>query len=246
MAGKKSLKKGQVNAVDQSAAGLNVGLRTTFCRLKAVGVSGMSADIAKFMPSDVRTRIVQDLITEMGIRPLSNAIGVNSKTVYKYKFGSSCPTDETMMRILAVAKEKYPGLLKRYIDELRDNFSVALDVLPNLGVRPIEKPRVAVHKVKKFQRPKVQKQEVPAGRAAEATKFTIYENLGISNPSDRMALAKILAVMQGMQIFALADVAQKSNIPLDIVKKYAEMLMKAGYAEKTSHDTYRMMLKVQM
>jgi len=206
----------------------------------------MSADIAKFMPSDMRTRIVQGLITEMGIRPLSNAIGVNSKTVYKYKFGSSCPTDETMMRILAVVKERYPSLLKKYIDELQDNFSVALDILPKLRVRPIEKPGAAVPKVKKMQRPEVRKHEVPAERATEATKFIIYENLGVSNPSDRMTLAKILAVMQGMQIFALADVAQKSNAPLDIVKKYTDMLVKAGYVEKTSRDIYRLMVKVQM
>jgi len=205
----------------------------------------MSADITKFMPSDMRTRIVQDLIAEMGIRPLSNAIGVNSKTVYKYKFGSSCPTDETMMRILAVVKDEYPSLLKRYVDELRDNFSVALDILPKLGVRPIEKPRAAVPKVKML-RPEVQKREVPVERAAEATKFAIYENLGVSNPSDRMTLAKILAVMRGMQIFALADVAQKSNAPLDIVKKYTDMLVKAGYAEKTSRDIYQLTVKVQM
>ena len=206
----------------------------------------MSADLAKFMPSDMRTRIVQDLITEMGIRPLSNAIGVNSKTVYKYKLGSSCPTDGTMMRIVEVVKERYPSLLKRYIDELQDDFSVALDILQKLEVRPIEKPRAAVPKVKKLQRPKVQKHEVPVERATETTKFTIYENLGVSNPSDRMTLAKILAVMQGMQIFALADVAQKSNIPLDIIKKYADMLIKGGYAEKTSRDTYRLMVKMQM
>jgi len=206
----------------------------------------MRADLAKFMPSDMRTRIVQDLITEMGIRPLSNAIGVNSKTVYKYKFGSSCPTDGTMMRIVEVVKERYPSLLKRYIDELQDDFSVALDILQKLEVRPIEKPRATVPKVKKLQRPKVRKHEVPVERATEATKFTIYENLGVSNPSDRMTLAKILAVMQGMQIFALADVAQKSNIPLDIIKKYADMLIKGGYAEKTSRDTYRLMVKMQM
>ena len=89
----------------------------------------MGADIAKFMPSDMRIRVVQDVIMKMGIRPLSNAIGVNSKTVYKYKFGASCPTEGTMMRILMVLKERYPTLFKRYIDELRDNFSIALDIL---------------------------------------------------------------------------------------------------------------------
>jgi hypothetical protein len=206
----------------------------------------MSADIAKFMPSDMRTRIVRDLIAGMGIRPLSNAIGVNSKTVYKYKCELSCPTDETMMKILAVVKEKYPGLLKRYIDELRGDFSDALDILSELEARPMEKLGVVTSKVKKLQRPEMPKHRVPVKRAIEATKFTIYENLGISNPPDRMTLARILAVMQGMQIFALADVAQKSNVPMDVVKKYADMLVKAGYVREITQNTYRLTIKVQM
>jgi hypothetical protein len=202
----------------------------------------MSDGVAKFMPLDMRARIVQELIAEMGIRPLSNAIGVNSKTVYKYKFGSSCPTEGTMMRVLAVAKEKHPTLFNKYIEELRDNFSLALDNLPNLELQSIEEPAAPV----KSQPSEILEQEIRVQRPTEATKFTIYEKLGVSNPSDRMKLVKILAIMQGMESFTLSDVAQKSNFPLETIEKYTDMLFRAGYVEKTSDDNHRLAVKVQM
>lgn len=205
----------------------------------------MSADIAKFMPSDMRMRIVQDVITEMGIRPLSNAIGVNSKTVYKYKFGASCPSDETMMKILVVLKERYPTLFKRYIDELQDNFSIALDILPKSEAQPVKTAEI-VHEGEKEQQPSVSEREIPVERPTEVIKFAVYEDLEVSNPSDRMKLAKILAVMQGMQTFTLEDIAQKSSFPSDIVQKYVAMLVKAGYVGEISPNTYQMKVKIQL
>lgn len=202
----------------------------------------MSDGVAKFMPLDMRTRIVQELIAEMGIRPLSNAIGVNSKTVYKYKFGSSCPTEDTMIRVLAVAKEKNPTLFNKYIEELRNNFSVALNNLPNLELQSIEEPVASV----KSQPSVILEHEIHVERPTEITKFAIYEKLGISNPSDRMKLAKILAIMQGMESFTLSDIAQKSNFTLETIEKYTDMLFKAGYVEKTSDDNHRLAVKVQM
>jgi hypothetical protein len=202
----------------------------------------MSESVAKFMPLDMRVRIVQELITEMGIRPLSNAIGVNSKTVYKYKSGSSCPTEDTMMRVLAVAKQKNPTLFNKYIEELKNNFSVALNNLPNLEPQSIEEPVAPV----KSQPSEILEHEIHVERPTEVTKFAIYEKLGVSNPSDRMKLVKILAIMQGMASFTLPDVAQKSNFTLDTVKIYADMLVGAGYVEKISDDNYRLAVKVQM
>jgi DNA-binding MarR family transcriptional regulator len=202
----------------------------------------MSDELAKFIPLDMRTRIVQELIAEMGIRPLSNAIGVNSKTVYKYKFGSSHPTEVTMIRVLAVAKEKHPALFNKYIEELRNNFTVALNNLPNLGPQSIEEPAAAV----KSQQQDILGQEIRVERPADVTKFAIYEKLGVSNPSDRMKLVKILAIMQGMESFTLSDIAQKSNFTLEIIEKYTDELFKAGYVEKTSDDNHRLAVKVRM
>ena len=206
----------------------------------------MSADIAKFMPSDMRMRIVRDVITEIGIRPLSNAIGVNSKTVYKYKFGASCPSDETMARILMLLKERYPPLFKRYIDELRDNFSIALDILPKSEVQPVKTAEITVTEDEKLQQPGGSEREIPVERATEVTKFFVYRDLGVSNPSDRMKLAKILAVMQGMQTFTLEDTTQKSSFSSDIVQKYVTMLVKAGYVGEISPNTYRLRVKIQL
>ena len=83
-------------------------------------------DIARFIPSDMRARITKDIIDIIGIRPLSKMIGVNPKTVYKYKQGTARPTDETMKRILAVMEEKNPELFRRYLDMLRISFTEAL------------------------------------------------------------------------------------------------------------------------
>lgn len=226
----------------------NVGSWTTNVDPKPSGESKVEVDIAKFIPSGMRARMVQDVIAEMGIRPLSNAIGVNSKTVYKYKCGSSCPTDKTMAEILTLMREKYPGLLERYIDELRKNFSVALEALLTLKIQPVKGPR-AILRTKSIQRqrqPQMEKREPTPKEATEVTKFVIYESLGLSNPADRMTLAKILAVMQGAQTFNVADIAQKSKISQDLVDSYINALVKAGHVEKLSGDAYRLAVKIQM
>ncbi|MCS7131763.1 MAG: hypothetical protein NZ934_03425, partial [Hadesarchaea archaeon] len=151
----------------------------------------MKVDIAKYIPSEMRVQIVQDIIAEMGIRPLSNAIGVNSKTVYKYKCGQSCPTDETMAKILTIMKERYPALLMRYVNGLRNNFLAALESIPTeaetVDPSELEAPKKPKHE------PKIRKlASKPAVEApTEVTKFEIYERLGLSNPMDRILLAKI-------------------------------------------------------
>lgn len=209
----------------------------------------MNVNIVKFMPPDMRAKIVQDVIAGMGIRPLSNAIGVNSKTVYKYKFGFSCPTDETMVKILMVTREKYPNLFEKYVSELRDNFSTALKISPTLETLPVKNPKVTPPKpkpVKKLQHHEAQKVKVETTEPVEVSKFVVYEKLGLSNPSDRIMLAKILAAMQGAQTFSPSAIAEKSNAPQDIVEKYADMLIKVGYAEKIARGMYRLAAKIQM
>jgi hypothetical protein len=128
---------------------INVGLWTT-----KICDHMVQTDVAKFVPSHMRTRIVQDLIAEMGIRPLSNAIGVNSKTVYKYKHGTACPTDEKMAKILVIIQEKHPKLFEKYINELRESFLAAVGPLPISKVAPPE-PQIAPKVVREPQkRPK--------------------------------------------------------------------------------------------
>jgi hypothetical protein len=127
--------------------GLIVGQRTTDLKIK-MG----HADVAKFIPSNMRARIVQDLIAEVGIRPLSNAIGVNSKTVYKYKHGTARPTDEKMAKILVIIQEKHPKLFEKYINELRENFLAAVGLPPTSRVafpEPEITPKVAREPQKK-------------------------------------------------------------------------------------------------
>lgn len=203
-------------------------------------------NIAKFIPSEMRARIVQDVIAEMGIRPLSNAIGVNSKTVYKYKCGQSCPTDETMAKILAMMKERHPTLLRKYIDGLRSDFLAALESIPTeAGITTTLEPEIS-EKPKHGLRTRRQASEPAVEEPTEVTKFEIYERLGLSNPMDRVLLAKILAPMQGMQTFSTADLAHKSNASRDIVEKYVDRLVELGYVRKNSRGEYQLMVKIQI
>jgi hypothetical protein len=196
----------------------------------------------------MRVKIVQAVIAKMGIRPLSNAIGVNSKTVYKYKLGSACPTDETMMRVLMVVRERYPDLFVEYIDELRNTFSNALEV-SSVPKTAGERPRMVISQPKpprRLPRPKISRKKSAISETAEVTKFTIYENLGLSSPSDRITLAKILAIMQGVKVFSPAEIARKSGIPYEVVEKYVNMLVEANYVDKISTGAYQLAAKVQM
>ena len=201
--------------------------------------------IAKFVPSDMRARIVKEMIGEMGIRPLSNAIGVNPKTVYKYKNGEALPKDETFAKILGVAREKYPTLFDKYVDELRESFSVALKFPLVLGAARVKEPkrvpRQALPPPLAEPEPKI---ELP--RPKEVTKFEVYGRLGVSSPLDRMKLAKILGALRGMHTFGVADIARESNLPAAIVEKYTRMLAGAGYAEKISPGTYRLKVKIRV
>ncbi len=113
-----------------------------------------SAEVARFIPSDMRVRIVQDLIAEIGIRPLSNAIGVNSKTVYKYKHGIAHPTDETMTRILTIMEKEHPELFEKYATELRESFLAVVGSTP-LQKQALPEPKIAPKKPKKKPRRKI-------------------------------------------------------------------------------------------
>jgi len=203
----------------------------------------MGASLVGFIPSDMRVRIVREVIGETGIRPLSNAIGVNPKTVYKYKRGIACPTDETMAKILAVVKERYPDLFEKYVGELREGFSAALKA-PALKIEAARPPEIRREKIEK----KAPRRKIPAPEPepSEATKFEIFEAIGLSNPADRMSLAKALAVMQGAGTFKREDIARASSLPQAQVNRYIEALLGAGYVERVSRDGYKLLVRIRM
>lgn len=204
-------------------------------------------NIARFMPSDMRARITKDIIDAVGIRPLSKMISVNPKTVYKYKHGAARPTDETMARILAVVKEKDSNRFKEYLDALRTSFVRALETPVEVSREAPKKPKRGVRVRPKPPRSKPLERKVPpAEPPAQLSKFEIYNKLGLTSPPDRMRLAKILAVAEGIQSFSAKGLAQKANLPLTTAKKYFEMLVGAGYLRKISRGTYQLSVKVRL
>ncbi len=204
-------------------------------------------NIARFMPPDMRTRITKDIIDVVGIRPLSKMISVNPKTVYKYKHGTARPTDGTMARILAVVKEKDPNQFREYLDALRTSFVRALEAPVEVGREVPKKPKLGPRVRPKPPRSKpLERKVLPVEPPAQLSKFEMYSKLGLASPPDRMKLAKILAVVEGMESFSAKDLAQKANIPLATVKKYFEMLVDAGYLKKISRGTYQLRVKIQL
>lgn len=204
-------------------------------------------NIARFIPSDMRTRITKDIIDAVGIRPLSKMISVNPKTVYKYKHGAARPTDETMARILAVVKEKDPNLFKGYLDALHTNFVRALEAPVEVGRKVPKKPKRGPKTKPNLPRSEpLKRRGLPAEPPAQLSKFEIYNKLGLASPPDRMKLAKILAVAEGMESFGVEDLAQKANVTHANTKKYFEMLVDAGYLKKISRGTYRFRVKIQL
>ena len=201
----------------------------------------MEENIAKFVPSDMRIKITKDIIGTVGIRPLSKMIGVNPKTVYKYKHGTACPTDEKMARILAVMKEKNPNLFREYLNALRTSFMRALE-------KPVEKIRKIPEEPKrgrfKSPRPQSLRQKFSPAEPVQISKFEIYNRLGLASPPDRMKLAKILAVTGGMRSFSVKDLAQKTNIPPGVVREYLEKLIDAGFLRESSPGTYQLSVRV--
>lgn len=200
-------------------------------------------NIAKFVPSDMRIRITKDIIDAVGIRPLSKMIGVNPKTVYKYKHGTACPTDEKMARILAVMRVKNPNLFGKYLKMLRTSFMRALE-------EPVGRIRRISEELSlgqfKSSRPKPVRQKFPSTEPAQISKFEIYNRLKLTSPPDRMKLAKILAIAGGMQSFGVKDLAQKANIPLNSVKEYVEKLVDTGFLKESSSGAYQLSVRFML
>jgi hypothetical protein len=198
-------------------------------------------EIVKFMPTEMRLRIVKEMVTRMGIRPLATTIDVNSKTIYKYKLGLAAPTDDTMDKILTTLAQRYPDLFEKYMSELKDKFRSAFENMEVSTIKSIE--RASTH---------AKKEEAPLARQAaakiptEMTKFEIYERLRIISPADRIVWSKVLAIMQGMQTFSPADVSQRSSLAQEELLKMFQSLEKAGYLREISPNRYRLNVKIVM
>ncbi len=87
----------------------------------------MDVEITKYIPSEKRLTIAQEVIQEKGIRPLARKLDVNPKSVYKYKNGNAYPGDEVMSKILSIAENDTEVDLNDHFNELREDFLSAVE-----------------------------------------------------------------------------------------------------------------------
>ncbi|MEM2426837.1 MAG: hypothetical protein QXF66_01370 [Candidatus Hadarchaeales archaeon] len=183
--------------------------------------------IAEFFPSTMRVEIVREMVKKMGIRPVSNYIGVNSKTVYKYNLGEAVPRDETLVRLLQVLREKDPGMFWECVEKLQRDFEEALSALREGKEEP--------EPVKKSPL-----QEV------EMSRFEVYEKLGIENPSERIRLARILSFLTSHDELNMKELEEKTMLPKKELEDYMEKLLHHGILERTDRGTYRVRIRCRL
>lgn len=182
--------------------------------------------IAEFFPSGMRIEIVREMVKKMGIRPVSNYIGVNSKTVYKYNLGEAVPRDETLVRLLEVLREKDPSMFWECVEKLQKGFEEALSALKE-GREESKPPRVDLQE-------------------GEISRFEVYGRLGIENPSERIRLARILSFLTSYGEITTEELEEKTMLSRREVEDYLEKLLQHGILEKAGRGTYRVRIRCRL
>lgn len=178
--------------------------------------------------------IVREMVKKMGIRPLSNSIGVNSKTVYKYNLGEAVPREETLGRLLDLLREKDPEMFWGYMKKLREGFEEALSSL-----QQEEREGVSGD----LSSPPV---EEGFSEGREVSRFEVYRALGIENPSERVRLARILGLLSSAEEFGVNEVTEKTMLSREEVEDYLEKMAQRGLLERSGKGVYRVRVKCKL
>lgn len=180
--------------------------------------------IAGFFPPEIRVEIVRTMVEKMGIRPVSNSIGVNSKTVYKYKLGEAVPRDETLVRLLQVLRERDPDTFWGYVERLQREFEEALSSLRSGGEEVEAQPQ----------------------EGAEISRFEVYRKLGVENPAERVRLARILSFLAMCDEFRVGELEERVMLPREEVEDYLKRLWQHGLLERAEGGVYRVRIKCRL
>jgi hypothetical protein len=212
------------------------GIKTYGRRLSSpwCGLGAINMKIAGFVPSEMRVEMVREMVRKMGIRPLSHSIGVNSKTVYKYKMGEAVPKDETLVRVLKVLRERDPEAFWGYMERLKGGFEEALLSLKEEG------------KAERQGSPQPGESLRPLEEGVELSRFEIYERLGIENPSERVRLARILSFLSSVKEFRMEELVDKVMLSSEEVEGYLKRMVQDGLLEKPEKGVYRVRVKCKL
>lgn len=213
----------------------------------------LSKALAKFLPPETRLRIAQSLINERGIRPLAREIGVNPKSVYKYKEGSANPGDEVMSKILAVAREEESVNLNKYLEELKNEFQNALELTfdPQDVLSESQEESKNTSKdtdedsVDQRSTEKVPEKITDDERSTESmTVNEIFDKINVTSPFNQKKVEKIINSFSENPNPGLEEISEITGLSDEALENYLEQLVLVGVLDHID-DKFSLNVRVE-
>lgn len=211
-------------------------------------------DLAKFVPSEMRLELAREVIEKTGIRPLARKIDVNPKSVYKYKRGTSHPSDKIMSKIIAVAAQEDSVSLNEYLDRLRMNFSKALeDQVESEGVLATaskeestsQHPPAEVENVDQEPTERMEEQKSVVEQSTEEIEFDkLCDVMEVSTLFERSKLEKFIDAFIESPKLGLGELVELSGLSETAVEKYIERMEAEDFIEKDSKGRYQILVNI--
>lgn len=232
----------------------------------------MIIELAKFIPSKMRLEIAQNVIEKKGIRPLAREVGVNPKSIYKYKHGNSHPSNEVMTKILAVAEREESIPLKDYIEKLEGDFSQAIE-------SPIDVENILASEEEEGEKASEQEKPTPAKEESvdrgatgetsekesvdeesteeaeseetvdeepteEVSLDEICEKIGVKDSFNQTKVQKIISTLVESPQININELIDMTNLSEDAIQKYLEDLVSEGLVKHTAEDKYHLTVDI--
>lgn len=219
----------------------------------------MVLEIAKYIPSEMRLDIAQDVIKTKGIRPLARELEVNPKSVYKYKKGSAHPGDEIMSKILAVARRDEDLSYDDYVQRLSDSFSQAMkeDIGAEEVIPSAEGEKGAGAEIESSSEGGTvgqQETEESVGQESsvdekptkkELSPEDISDRLGVSDPFEETKLRKTLSALTEEPQLRIDELVELTGLSRDAIERYLGLLNSENFVESVSEDTYTLNIELK-
>ncbi len=236
-----------------------VVFRTTLNVVFRSSCDSMEVEITKYIPSDKRLAIAQEVVEEEGIRPLARQLDVNPKSVYKYKKGNAHPGDEVMSKILSIAEEDTEIDLDEHLDELREDFLSALESRKGeMGAEEESedtstesgtgKDSEEVSKEDSVGPESTEEKESPESVDEKTTESLdldeICDKIDVTSPFNRTKVEKLLGAMKELENPEIEELIEESNLSRGAVEKYLERLQGKDLIDKSNEGTYNIKINI--
>ncbi len=165
---------------------------------------------------------------------MAREIGVNPKSVYKYKEGSANPGDEVMSKILAVAREEESVNLNKYLEELKNEFQTALELTfdPQDVLTESQEESKNTSKdtdedsVDQRSTEKVPEKITDDERSTESmTVNEIFDKINVTSPFNQKKVEKIINSFSENPNPGLEEISEITGLSDEALENYLEQLV---------------------